>query len=738
MSELQKDTDVLGKRTNTLETEESLRDQLDNDLYDKVDDLDAAKIVNNLWSSAMSDRTDWLNKQEEYLADYDEFVNIEPSGLFETSSNLRVPMTLWTVKTYHARFLQTLVSPEPSLSVKARRSEYQDVEQDIEEFLKYTLVEWVNNYKGIEETLDQWVWSWITTGVGYLKNSWDKRYQRYVDVVEREVEGPVKFVVDPITGNEIEQQTTVMQESIVEKVKKVFDGPAVDFIKSEDLAVISQDITDVDGADAVIHRHWLTASELWTLVDRGIFDEQAVEDIINGGDVTKSGSMGGSVKQARVTNSGESTVDKAYDHDRYEILEGYISLDVDGSGINSEIIVWTDTKSRALLKASYLYRVFKNGHRPFSAISFHKRSGTNDHMPVGLVEMLHCIQKELDAIHNMRIDFGMLSTMPFGFYRASSSIDPQKIALEPGALIPVDNPADVIFPNLGNRTIFGMQEESQLYVMVERLTGISDLSLGSMSGRQGATRTATGTRALLAESNVNLDVPLKRLNRGWKRCLENLLDMLQQRTPRGFEYRVAGGEGFDRYMKILGDQDLAGDYGIEVSPTTSASNPQIRLENASQILQLTQNPLYIQMGVVTPQNMYEALANYMKVIGIKEVSKFINSGFADQYVLTPQEELTRVLGLSQPPVMPNADHEGFVALATDVLRNDERVGELNDAQVAAIQMQITKHNQMQQALQTQQAQQANVNQQIVNSQQAAIGPSSNPSAPVGDIGGQGE
>ncbi len=38
-------------------------------------------------------------------------------------------------------------------------------------------------------------------------------------------------------------------------------------------------------------------------------------------------------------------------------------------------------------------------------------------------------------MHNMRIDFGMISVMPVGFYKANSSLDPKTITMEPGALI---------------------------------------------------------------------------------------------------------------------------------------------------------------------------------------------------------------------------------------------------------------------------------------------------------------
>lgn len=733
MSELQDDQEILKRREDQLEVDTPLRDQIVRKLYNKLDDMDISLKVNNLWNSAMSDRSDWLEKQRDYLSSYDEFIDIEPQGLFATSSNLHVPMSLWVSRTYHARFLQTLIGPEPSVSVKARHERYHDVEQDIEDFIKYTLMEWCNYNKGIEEAVDIWVWQWVTSGIGYLKLRWDKKFQKYTDVVETQQPGPNEFIVDPITGEEIEIPTTRIVEMESEVQKKVFDGPVVEQINFEDIVVIGEDVTDVDGADAVVHRHWLTASDLWTYVDRGIFDREAVEAIIEGGDIAKSGSEGSSVKQERLEGSGEASLDKVYDLDRYEILEAYMAVDVDGSGINTDVIVWTDTKAKQLLRATYLHRVCRSGRRPFSAICFHKRGGNNSHMPVGLIEMLYSIQKEIDAIHNMRIDYGIISSMPFGFYRASSSIDPKEIKIEPGSLIPVDNPADVHFPNLGNRTIFGLQEESQLYVMVERLTGISDLSLGSMSGRQGATRTATGTRALMAESNTNLNVPLMRLNRGWKRFLELLLDQCQERTPAGMQYRVPGGDGFDRFMTITGKHDLAGDYAIEVSPESSSSNPQIRVENAVQVMQVAQNPVFIQMGIVSPQNIYEAVKNYMKTIGIKEHSRFINAQFANQYVLTPREEFERVSALAEVPVMPNSDHQGFIQLVQSVFKNDEQMDQLNEQQTTALHLQVSKHQQMMQAMQQIAGQQANINQQVANSQ--AGQQNSNPAAPVGNIQG---
>jgi len=689
-----------------------LRDQIVKDLFKEIKKRNLGLNIVDMWQQISGDRQEWLDNQQEFLADWDQFTNVSTQGVFENSSNLHMPVTLTQVRAYHARFMQATVSPEPLISVKARKASHTDLAADVEEFIKYTLSQWCNYRGGIEETLDQWIWSWLTSGIGYIKWGWDVKFKKFKDVEEKQVQHAPRFIDDPATGNEMELPSIEIIEEEVTKVKKTYEGPVCSFLNFEDVAIVSQDLTDVANADAVIHRQYLTASELWTLVERGIFDNDAVEKIIEGGNDDVSSGIDSSIKIDRQSLSGEATLDKEYDLDRYEILEAYLSIDTDGTGINSDIIVWAHAKTGTELRATYLDRMNKSGERPIFPILFHKRSGTNKHLPVGLVEMLYPLSKEIDAMHNMRVDFGLISTVPFGFYRASSSLDPKEMRLEPGTLYPLDNPqTDVHFPQLGNRIAFGFQEEQALNIMVERLTSISDLTFGIMSGKQGATRTATGARALQQEMSTNLDIFLKRFNRGWKRALEYLLHMLQQRTPKGFEFRVTGSNGIDEYKKIMDPKDIAGDFDVEISPSTATSNKQIQMDNAMQILQLTQNPLDIQLGIVTPANRYEAIKNYLKTLGIKDVSRYISASLEGQILLTPEEEMERVTQGFEVPVVPNADHEGFMALAQQYMTTP---GMITSDQILLIQGQVSKHQQMMQMMEQLQAQQRNVNQVATN------------------------
>lgn len=714
-SEINKDKEVLSRRQNKLkDVDAPLKDQIPAKLKKKLEKLNVAQKVETLWRTGNANRNEWLLKQQEFLQDWDEFLVASDDGPFEGSSNLHLPVPLIVAKTLHARFLQALLAVDPAFTVKARNPASIERQQIIEDVMNYALKDWANKFDGIDAVLDRWLWDWITTGMGVLKQRWEVEYTRFMDVETSIQAGPPRFEVDD-EGNEIAIPTTEEVEEEVEVTRKIFEGPVFEDVRVEDFLVIGGG-GDPQKGDAVIQRSYLTASQLWTLSDRKIFDEKAVKTIIEGGPDHQIGDVADNIKQQRAENAGQADVDTRIDLDRYEILETYMKLDVDGSGINSEIITWTHNKSKAVLRGTYLYRVNKSGLRPFSKIVFHRRNEHED-MPIGLIEMMHPLSVEMDAMHNMRIDAGIMSNMPFGFYRPTSSIDPEVLELRPGALIPVDNPqTDIAFPNLGNRTAFGMQEEAALQTLIERLTSVSDINLGVLSSQQGAARTATGARALLGENSANLDVHLRRLNMGWKHALKYLLSNLQQRIPEGLSFRLTGDDGNDYWRQIKSQDDIAGQFDFEVAPNTANSNKQIQIQNADTVAQIQNNPLLIQLGVVTPLHLYEGAKMQLSTRGFKDVSRVLQKP-PQQRIFSPEEEVNRILRGIPTPVTPEGDHEGYLSFFEEIRNNDEILSlylQQDPDALNKLAAQAQQHAQMLQALEQLQAQQRNLQQARTN------------------------
>jgi len=717
MSSIQDDKKVLQKgRKNALkDAKAELRDQIVRKLVAKLEEDQLGIKMSNIWDAGNANRAEWIERQREYMAGWDDYIPADAQGSFDGSSNLHLPTLFIVVKTLHARFLQAILGVDPPFNVKARTEADVDRVQMISDTMRYTIKEWANKYSGIEQEIDKWVWAWVSTGSGIIKWGWDVEYTKYLDVQTVQQELPPRVKIGP-DGQEILVPRKKSVEEEVEVTKKIFEGPVCKHVAVEDLLIIGGE-GDPDKADVVIHQDYLTSSQLWTLADRKIFDYDAVERVINSGGSMEISEDRSGLKQHRAKNSGQAAPDNDNDHDRYQILECYIKYDVDGSGIFSDIVMWVHKKTGAVLRATYLRRINKAGERPFKKIDFHVRN--EQEYGVGIVEILYPLAKELDAMHNMRIDFGLVSTMPFGFYRPSSSLNPETIQLEPGALIPVDNPStDVMFPNLGNRTTFGMQEEQAIQTMIDRVTSISDLNLGVMSGGQGATRTATGTRALVGESSANLDVFLRRLNRGWRRSLQYLLHLLQQRIPNGLSFRVTGDAGNDYWRTVRDAKDLEGNFDIEVSENSSASNPQVRQDIAQQILQVTSNPLDIQLQLVTPGNRYEAVKNYLQALGVKEWGRYVQKPQGYSLSLSPEEEANRILRGIDVPVRPEMDHDGFIEFFNMIYNSDELLGQFNEQQTILLAQQANKHEQMKKAMAFAQAQAANAAQMQMNSAQS--------------------
>lgn len=723
----QDDRAVLDKKREKIpDAAVSMRDQVVKKLTNKLRDMGAGQMVVKDWHLANSQRQEWLDKQETYLNDWDEFVESSSDGPFAGASTLHLPMVFTIVKSMHARFLQALLGIDPYFSIKARTEAYVERVQLISDLMQYTLKDWLNYYCGIEEIADRWLWDWVTTGCGILKAGWNTEFESYIDVMNVPFQTIEHSPNDD--GTTTPRKVTKYKEEEQKVNRMVYTGPTTNDIRPEDLAIIGGK-GDPQIAPKVIHRDWLDASKLWTLADQNIFEDDIVRKVIAGGNTLVSGALATDLKQMRSEHSGMTLLDTPAEPDKYEILEAHYKMDVDGNGVNSNVVMWVHSKTGELLRATYLRRMNKSGKRPFFKIDFYRRADQTYGM--GLVEILHPLAVEMDAMHNMRIDFGTLSVMPIGFYRPTSSLEPTKIKLEPGMLIPVDNPAtDIVFPNMGNRTSFGFQEEQSLQVLVERLTGISDINLGVMSGSQGAARTATGARALLGESNANLDVHLKRLQLGWKQYLKYLLNLLQTRIPSGFAFRVTGDAGNDYWAQVKNAQDIEGDYDFEVSANSANSNSSIQQEVNNQIVQIVSNPLNIQLGIVTPSNVYEALKSQMKGMQVKDFGKFITKPQGYSINLSPEEEANRILRGILVQVSPEQDHAGFIAYWQEIYNSDELLGQFNEQQTIQLAAQAKAHEKMQMALEAQAAQAANVQQMQMNQQQSQqqASPGVNPNA----------
>lgn len=728
---------AMESRKNTLQGEDgvevSLVDKSPKKLLTKLRDEDFGEMIRNMWTQGNSERAPWLTRQEAYLQEYDEFIDPIVDAPSSWAADLHLPIILTIGKTFHARFYAAVLGQDPVCSVKARKAANEDRTALVQDVMNYASKTWSNNGAGIEAEIDSFIWNWAMRGVGILKMSWERRYSRINDVVKEPI-SVLQYVTDPETGMDIPVEAVEYKDVEKDIIVEECNAPRIKRVAPEDLVIIGGN-GDIDAADAVIEQTWLTASDLWTLVDQGVFNEEAVKRVISAGEDQMSGQINNGIKNLQVEKAGLTQLDNSFDLQRYQILEAYVKKDVDGSGINSDIVVWVHPQTGEILRATYLHRINKKTkRRPYAKADFYMREGQT--YGIGLVELTYSLTKEIDALNNMALDFGLLSSMPFGYYRSGSRLTEEAIPIEPGSLIPIDDPSSIVFPNLGNRSAFSLQYLQFLYSIIERLTGINDLTLGVIAG-QGVTRTASGVSALVSESNANLDIFLRRLNRALKKMFSYTFAMIQEKMPEGLEFRIFGQNGQDYFRQIKSRNEIGGEFDFELEPNSANSNPTLRLQSASQILQLTANPLDIQLGIITPAQRYEALKNYLVAMGVRDFNKYIQLPPQARRVLTPEEAVSRILAGLDVPISPDMDLQGLLSYGQQIMDDDMLLGQFNEQQAVALGSKLREAGQMMAALQEMAAQQANANQMQMNAaqsmqqtmQQAAPAPA--PQAPEG-------
>lgn len=689
-----------------------LRDSVVTNLMKRCKEKDIGLKVQKMWRAHKANMIEHQERMEK-LQNWDEYLEDFETN-YDGESNLHIPMPMIVLKTFHARMFQALLAVDPPFSVRAMQEAFQDDVEMVYGLMRWTLAEWINFYEGIDEVVDRWLWNWCAFGNGALKLRWEKKFTRYLDVQDTFTQGPSIWEVvigDDGTIEEVESPAVIKQQVEVPVTEKIFDGPVLEYICKEDLAIIGG--RSVQLCDAVIHREWFNADRLNSYALQGIFDTDAVEMIIDAGPDAESGAEAMTIKQDRELNSGVNTLDVSEDLSKYEILEAHLETDINDDGLNESIIVWIDADTAEIVRATYAHRVHRDGKRPFVNIEFMPREGHGYAM--GLLEILFPLSIEMDMIHNIKIDIGMLAAQPFGFYRAATGMDPVKLKIKYGDLIPVDDPANhVNFPNLGDRSGFFQNEEMLLMQHIERLTAINDINTATL-GRQGAARTATGVSALVSENSANLDIFIKRMQRGWRQTLRLLWGMLQQRMPNGTEFRATGQDGRAYFNKInRADIQCRVDFILEA--TSANSNRQMMLEQSQQVLAQCMNPFFMQIGIVEPDNVFEALKDYFQALGKKDYSRFIKkSNLQSVRILTPQEELRRVLGGLKVDVTPELDHEGFCALWDSMKELENLDQQFGQAGLDAADRQYQQHKAMLDAMnaqagQIQQAMQQGFNQ----------------------------
>ncbi len=591
-----------------------------------------------------SDRAEFIHRLTRYRQIWKDFVAAGLNPAFEGAHDVHVPMAYSHIKAMHARIFAAIMDITPRFSLKPRTPIPEIQKEDKEEILNWVINDYSNMQQGWDAVVDEDIWNFVADGKAITKQYWLRDVRKFVDVETTE-RRPIQLDEDGFP---------VVDEKEVEKEEVLFDCPVIEPVKLEDFWIVGKKLWDVDKADLVDHMQDYSKSDLIKASRLGFFNKEAVDELLK--DLPpnppnqQTNLITTELKYLDDYTTGIQSFSSMAGIGTYKIHECYLRYDIDDDGIDEELVVWMEDKKHTVLRVTYLERVGPGGKRPFTIKLF-----TPDGK--GLGELLYGLNNEIDYIHNMRLDYGTLQNLPFFFYRAASGLNPTTMKLGPGTGIPLDNPnEDVMFPRLNGGTAYGFQEEQAVTQYGEKTSGINGFSMGQIN-QQGATRTATGTAALVNELNSNIDIHIKRYQRGFKRNLYILDLQCQDLLPLGTIVRVAGIDGKDIFKRFEDRDSLRFSADYELTANSINSNKAIERETAQMLVQQLANPIALQTGITTQLNLYAAFKNLLQKFEIKDIDAYITKPQdAPDSPYSAKDEINMIIAGVQPPLVIKDKH----------------------------------------------------------------------------------
>ena len=650
-----------------------------------VVEFDHKRLVDHLVAKRQNldeDRQDWLFRQSAYLEQWDDYVTNVRAGSWDEYSNLHLPLTMMQCKALHARLYFAVFGLRPPYVIEPVEDLDEQRIRRIDRLMKWAIFKYVNEYKGIRSTVDDWLWDAVTNGWGVLEREWMIK-ERNAIVLKEDTKKQIRETLISISGEPLPSKQKKRFKEVAEFIE-FFNGPVINTIPPEAIYFPArfQDSTDLNQPDTVIIQKWFTRSELEILSEKGFFEKKAVKKMIDekhAKALKEQSSMGKTqIERKQDILQGFQTVDAKAQDEKFEVFKAYARYDFDEDNKDEELITYFSEDAKVDLRWTYLDRITKTGKRPlhkFDLIRRPRRAGA-----LGLAELLYPINTEVDAFHNQRVDFGTFANVPFFVYRAASGLKAETIVLRPGRGIPVDDVNnDIRFPQRPNATNWGMSEESNLFLMAERLTSINDLSLGRTIEPVGPTRAASGVAQILGEAGINIGVIIERMNEAYSDCLQGILSDLQERMPDDIRFRVTGFDGISELdemglpfsEEIHSRMEIGGRVDFIMMANSQNTNRELEKQNSLILQQLLFNPIALQMGIVGPNNIYETYKMILEKHQFPNIQRFITQPQNVQRPMTLIEELSSIIQGLKPNIVLNDQHEEKAQAIISFMTNEE-------------------------------------------------------------------
>jgi hypothetical protein len=287
---------------------------------------------------------------------------------------------------------------------------------------------------------------------------------------------------------------------------------------------------------------------------------------------------------------------------------------------------------------------------------------TGEYWPMGLPEMLWSIKQELTVNENLQTQGGQYSVGPFGAYRPASGANPDVIKIQPGIMIPSDNPQeDIRFFNITWNPQHNVLKQQNMLALVERLLGNLDASSGNQQGRTFGQKTARGTLALLERGDLRVNFDTSFLLLDFGKLLKRLWELCAMHAPPSQFFRVTGedAEGLLKNTKIengfatMTAEEFGGEFDFELKPATGIHAKEAQKDDLLQLFALL---MQLQIFQVNANATWKAARDICKKFGIA-LEKYMPEPQPPEMSIDPKEEWLMMLRGEEVHVSPIDDDQ---------------------------------------------------------------------------------
>lgn len=413
---------------------------------------------------------------------------------------------------------------------------------------------------------------------------------------------------------------------IVKRKLVIFDGPSMQPLMEEDIVYPSRATnlqppspSNPTGAHHVCLVDYPQKDEIKRLFTSKYYDLMTQEDIDKLDEQAEHHSGGPTDtvdaeqhKVQRDSLAGQTFGNSDLAAQTYTRLRCYARWDIDGDGLDENVVFWILKEHNLVLRARLLQEVFPSpeGKRPLMSKQFIPVPGQI--RGIGLLELLEQIQDSIKILADQTIDKNTLVNTPWFTFRATSGVRPEVIRMAPGEGYPVANPRDDInFPVIPNADqTLSLNMLAVFNQWAERQAVIGELQFGRVpQGKASALRTTQGMMSVLQQGAARPERIIRRFFAGLADVYMQFHELNCIHLKPNKQYRILGMStpGADPYKTLEDPSKIKGRFQFEFKANSLNTNKAVKGQILQQLGAMTFNQMTFQMGLASKENYYNWL-----------------------------------------------------------------------------------------------------------------------------------